>query len=265
MMSKKTIAIKIGGAAAAQENVLTLLFKEIAQLTAGNHVILVHGGGAEVSKITRMFDIEPVFKDGVRMTSAEEMEIVDMVLAGKMNKYLTRKAASAGLRSVGISGSDGSIFTGESIDPGQSKTGRVAAVNTGLLDLLLQNEYFPIIASTSMDKYGDALNINADEAALHLASSLKAEQLIFLSDIPGILKDDKIIENLTEDDAEKEIQRQTITGGMIPKVRSSLAALKDGVKNIIIGEFCVENDLSRLLKGQKGTRIYLRNSTDQED
>lgn len=261
-MHNKIIVIKIGGAAASRRDILIQLFKEIKELASHLNILLVHGGGAEVSKVTRVFGIEPVFKDGIRMTGEDEMEIVDMVLAGKMNKYLVRQAASQGLRAIGLSGSDGKIFTGKSIAPGESKTGKITDTDPGLLELLLDNGYFPIIASTSMtngNEAAEALNINADEAALHIAAALKAEQLIFLSDIPGILKDGSIIPALNGEESEREIADGTITGGMIPKVRSSISAIEEGVANIIIGEFLKTGDMSRLIEGLSGTKIYKEN------
>jgi acetylglutamate kinase len=255
-MAKTTVALKIGGKAASTETALKALIRDMASLKENCRFLLVHGGGAEVSRVTKIFGLEPVFRDGIRLTSPEEMEIVDMVLAGKMNKYLVRIFESLGVPAIGLSGSDGSFFTGESIDPAAgSRTGRIGRVNPRAALLLLDAGYIPVIASTSMDAAGGALNINADEAALEIARSLRADSLIYLSDIPGILKGGKVIPRLDAAEAEKEIAGGIICGGMIPKVRSSLEALRSGVGAVVIGEFVNSGDLVRLLERKQGSTL----------
>jgi len=256
MGKKSRVLIKIGGKAAAAESSLRDLIREMAALRDRHEFILVHGGGAEVSRVTRIFGLEPVFRDGVRMTSPPEMEIVDMVLSGKVNKDLVRMFSASGIRAVGISGSDGGFFTGRSIDPaGVSRTGRVERVDPEPVLLLLKAGYLPVAASTSMDPQGGALNINADEAALEIAKALAADALVFLSDIPGILKDSATLRSLDRAAAEREIRDGVITGGMIPKVTSSLEALHSGVRAVVIGEFTTYGDLALLLSREKGTTI----------
>jgi acetylglutamate kinase len=256
-MSEKPICIvKIGGKAAGVETALRDLVRDMAQLQNSWSFLLVHGGGAEVSRVTKIFGLEPVFKDGIRQTSAAEMDIVDMVLAGKMNKYLVRIFETLGVQAVGLSGSDGGFFTGVSIDEAaESRTGRVTAVNPAAALLLAGAGYVPVIASTSMDARGGALNINADEAALEIARAVQAKALVYLSDIPGILKDGKVIGRLDASGAEREIAAGVITGGMIPKVKSSLEALKSGVGAVVIGEFTHSGDLARLLECTSGSTI----------
>ena len=185
-MKKDTVLIKIGGRAAAAESSLADLVREMADLKNRYDFILVHGGGAEVSRITKIFGLEPVFRDGVRMTSGPEMEIVDMVLAGKVNKSLVRMFSARGMKAVGISGSDGGLFTGASIDPaGGSRTGRVERVNPEAALLLLRSGYLPVVASTSMDAEGGALNINADEAALEIAKGVREDAPRLAEAAPG--------------------------------------------------------------------------------
>lgn len=258
MEPKKTITlIKIGGRAASENQVILALFREMDGLKSDNSFILVHGGGAEVSRISSHFGFSPRFKDGIRMTSPEEMEIVDMVLAGKMNKHLVRLLNTVSL-GAGLSGSDGCLFTGESIDkenPDSNRTGSITEVKTGILEALMDRNYIPVVATTSMDSGGNALNINADEAALHLAAALRADNLVFLSDIGGILHEGKVLSSLTENTAEAAIKEGVITNGMIPKVRSSIQAINRGVGHVIIGQFSEEGDLSRLLSGEMGTYL----------
>ncbi|MEW5814939.1 MAG: acetylglutamate kinase [Spirochaetota bacterium] len=258
-MEKETVTIKIGGKAASEEAAFDALAAEMAGFKGKYSFILVHGGGDEVTKIAKLFGIEPVFKDGIRITSAKEMEIVDMVLAGRLNKYLVRRFNRTG-RAVGLSGSDGAIFTGTCLEDGLStgsRTGRITTVDTHLLHLLVSADYVPIIASTSMDEHGDALNINADEAAFAIASEIPAGCLVFISDIPGILKEGKIIAAINEKNIQAAIQSGIISGGMIPKVRSSVNALKKGVTSVIIGQYQKSGDLAKLLAGRGGSRITL--------
>jgi acetylglutamate kinase len=256
--SAETVTIKIGGRAATEKEDLSNLLREMAELNDTFRFILIHGGGAEVSKVTEVFGLQPKFKEGVRMTSPEEMDIVDMVLAGKMNKYLVRMC-NRFMNAVGISGSDGRLFTGKCISCDDENevtcTGEVETVDPKLLCLLIENGYTPVISSTSMDQDGKPLNINADEAALAIASALPSTHLLFLSDVPGILKHEEIIRELTEESVEREITAGTISGGMIPKVRSSVEALKSGVGEIIIGRYGRQGDLNRLLAGKTGSRI----------
>jgi acetylglutamate kinase len=256
MSIEKYIVIKIGGKAAEKLELVSELADDIKNLNIkqGYKCLLVHGGGKEVSAVTKKFGIEPVFNNGIRMTSKEEMQYVDMVLAGKVNKRLVRIFQAAGLNAVGLSGCDGKVFTGISMSP-DNRTGDITAVDTKLLMLLLGSDYFPVISSVSMDIKGSSLNINADTAALSIAESIKAFALVFLSDIPGILKNGEVIPGLTPAEAEEEIKAGAISGGMIPKVQASVKALSNGINEIVIGEFNRSGSLRELMKGKKGTTI----------
>ena len=251
----KKVLIKIGGRAASDEAALSALAAEMAGLKEQYSFFFVHGGGAEVTKVSAVFGLEAVFENGVRKTSPEEMDVVDMVLGGKMNKYIVRLFASCGLNAVGISGADGGIFTGEAVAEG-SRTGKVTETAPELLNTLSGAGFLPVISSVSMDDKGGALNINADEAALAVAESIPVDSLIFISDIPGILKDENVINELTPAEIKQEIDAGVISGGMIPKVESSVEALRKGVKSVIIGGYNKDGDLAELLDGKLGTRIY---------
>lgn len=250
----KKVLIKIGGRVASDTQALEALASEMAGLKEQYSFIFVHGGGAEVTKISSVFGLEAVFENGIRKTSPEEMDVVDMVLGGKMNKYIVRLFASKGLQAVGISGADGSVFTGTAVAQG-SRTGRVTNTNPKLIELMTNNGFLPVISSVSMDSEGTALNINADEAALAVAASIPADDLIFISDIPGVLKEKEIIHKLSPADILQEIDAGVITGGMIPKVESSVEALRQGVKTVIIGGYNTIGDLAGLLEGSLGTSI----------
>ena len=251
---QRGIVVKIGGEAASDYRLLEGLACEIDGLRTGHPCLLVHGGGKEVTELMRQVGMEPTFSDGIRMTSPEEMLYVDKVLSGKVNKRLVRMFQFLGLNAVGLSGVDGRTFIGRSLSE-ESRTGKVTAVNPRLLNLLIDEGFFPILCSTSMDKYGESLNINADEVAFELAGSLPCRSLVFLSDIPGVLKNGGVLSVLGADEALKEIETGTISGGMIPKVKASVDALSRGVSQIAIGTYKKQGDLRRLLEGTSGTRI----------
>lgn len=255
-----TIVIKIGGKAAEQTAELAALCDEMRVLSGEHQVVLVHGGGAEVTAVSRRLGIEAVFHDGVRVTSPEEMDIVDMVLAGKVNKQLVRLLRTRGVNAVGLSGSDGGIFTGRAVSAVQgsvqTRTGEITAADGKLLLILLSNGYLPVISSTSMDAEGRGLNVNADAAALALAACMGASALVFLSDIPGILSEGSIVQALSADEARALIAKGVIKGGMIPKVTASLEAMNGGVQKVIIGQYEGAGSLGRLLEGKQGTRLW---------
>ena len=253
---KDIVVVKTGGKAASDAASMAALFREMQQLSEKYAFILVHGGGAELSRISKIFNIEPVFKDGVRLTTPPEMEIADMVLAGKMNKELVRLGDKCGCRAVGLCGCDGNIFTGKAVSD-VSHTGKVTDVDAGLLEMLLESGYLPVVSSVSMEKSGKALNINADEAALAVSQAMKAAKLFFISDIPGVLKDGNVISLLTKAQSEAEIASGVISGGMIPKVNSSVKALENGVGEISIGEYKVLGDLEKTIERKIGTSIVL--------
>jgi len=253
-----TILIKIGGKAAEQEDALAALCDEMRALSREHRLLLVHGGGAEVTAISRKLGLEPVFRDGVRQTSAEEMDVVDMVLAGKVNKRLVRLLRVRGLDAVGLSGSDGGIFTGQPQGgpDAQTRTGEVTGVDARLLQVLLGGGFLPVLCSTSMDTDGRGLNINADTVALRIAAHVAAQTLVFLSDIPGILAEGSVLQALSAEEAQGLIARGIVNGGMIPKVTASLEAMEKGVRKVIIGQYDGAGALSRLLEGKQGTRLW---------
>ncbi|MBN2510733.1 MAG: acetylglutamate kinase [Spirochaetales bacterium] len=246
--------IKIGGRVASEETVLKEFLAEAAALPGNDGIVVVHGGGAEVSRISGQLGHTPRFIDGVRMTTPEEMPIVDMVLAGKMNKYIVRLAYPAGLSCVGISGCDGGLFTGNSIGEGNC-TGNIRNVRAELLRLLLDRGFTPVVSSVSMDEAGNPLNINADEAALGIATALKASTLVYISDIPGVLLGGEVIPFLDKPLIEQHIKAGDISGGMVPKVRTAAQAVADGVKAVVIGGYEGSGNLESLLTGNRGTTI----------
>ncbi|MFP4374106.1 MAG: acetylglutamate kinase [Spirochaetaceae bacterium] len=276
-MNSPAIVVKIGGRALSNPGVLEHLIADIAALLRSHRVVLVHGGGAEVTAYAARLGITSEFADGVRMTGEDEMEVVDMVLAGLVNKRIARRFQAAGLRAVGICASDGGILTGTPVvrpDGTPSRTGRVVARDPAFLEHVLNGGYLAVVASTFTDGDGGGLNLNADDAALEIATILAADALLFLSDVPGILRrrgtedaggtpgtgtEDapELIRRLTPTEVETEIGTGTISGGMIPKVRSSVAALHAGVGTVIIGSYTEDESLTDILAGNSGTRIEL--------
>ncbi|MGL1894648.1 MAG: acetylglutamate kinase [Spirochaetaceae bacterium] len=259
---KPIILIKTGGKVAVTGAELTSLIKEIKTLQTDYNFILVHGGGAEVTEASKVYGLEAKFIDGVRMTTKPEMQIVDGVLAGRINKRIVRTFETLEVPAVGLSGNDGQIFTGEPIDSlGENRTGKVTFTDPNLLNLLIHGGFTPIICSVSMDKDGNPLNINADEAALAVSVTLKANKVIFLSDIPGILKENEVLKHMTLESIKEEIESGVISGGMIPKVKSSISAIENGVKSVVISNYVSSGDLKQLIENKKGSVIFLNQKT----
>jgi acetylglutamate kinase len=255
----RLVVVKLGGATSADRDGLAAFVAEAASLVgAGVRLVLVHGGGAEVSALSRRLGLSPRFVDGVRQTTAAEMDVVDMVLCGLINKRLVRACDAAGLAAVGVCGSDGGLFVGrQQRDAGAGHTGEVERVQPQLVAALLENGYVPVIASPSHVPPQVPININADAAALELAPALAADCLLFLSDVAGVLRDGQPLAELSAESAREEIDRGTITGGMLPKIEAALGALRRGVARVVIGEYTGSGTLAAMLAGNRGTTMRL--------
>jgi len=245
--------IKIGGRPLSDPSSLELLVDELHTQQQGESLVVVHGGGNEVTTLSARLGVETRFKDGIRLTSPAEMELVAMVLAGKMNTLLVRRLVARGILAVGLSGCDAGLIRGRALEK-ESRTGEAVAVEPELVELLAHSGYLPVCSSVAADGEGEPLNINADEAALALAVALKADRLIFLADVPGILKAEKVIPRLNAAEAEQEILKGTISGGMIPKVRASFAGLEKGLGEVVIGGVSRSGELAALINGA-GTHL----------
>jgi acetylglutamate kinase len=251
------IFVKIGGVVATDGTLLTALLAEFARLK-GRGFVLVHGGGKEVTALGERLGLKAEFRDGIRVTTPAEMDVVDMVLGGKINIDLVRRARAAGLDAVGLGGQDGGLFTGvpRLIDgKTDSRTGQVTHTSPRLLEVLTTAGYFAVVNSTSTDAQGRGLNINADEAAQELAVASRAEALVFISDIAGVLKEGRVIPRLDAPSLEAEIAAGVIGGGMVPKVRSAWQAVAAGVGRVVIGGYQAPGDLEKLLSGLAGTTL----------
>lgn len=239
--SGKIILIKYGGSAMEDENLKKSVIKDIALLKSiGFKPIIIHGGGKEISKWVERTGGEARFEQGLRVTDSATLEIAQMVL-NNINKALVGYMAGCGVRAVGISGKDGNTFLAEKklangVDIGF--VGQVKQVDTTLVLRLLDNDFVPVICPISMDKDGQNYNINADDAAYALAIALKAEKLVFLSDIEGIYRNftDKssLITMLSTNEAKTLLESGDISGGMLPKLQNCIKAVENGVSRVHI-------------------------------
>ncbi|MFJ7752327.1 acetylglutamate kinase [Peribacillus muralis] len=211
-------------------------FHSIKQLqNRGYHIVFVHGGGPDINSMMEKFEIEPIFEGGLRKTTSEVLGIVELMLAGRSNRSLVHKLEAHGIKAVGLNGSDGGILTGEYIDEQKlGAVGEIQQVNTELLGLLLEKGYCPVLTPISITGAGTKLNVNADMAAGSVAKALCADMCLFVTDVKGVLKDEQIIERLTEAETLGLISDGSIHGGMIPKVNTALSVLNKGVGEVMI-------------------------------
>ena len=237
--SGKTVVIKYGGNAMINEDLKQQVMEDIALLwLIGVKVVLVHGGGPEISQTMKRLGKEAVFIDGLRVTDKETVDIVQMVLAGKINKTLVNLIQMKGGHAVGLSGIDGGIIEAKVKDKRLGYVGEITKIRTQPITDLLEKNYIPVVSTVASDRMGNTYNINGDTAAAYLAGALGAERLIMMTDIAGILmdKDDPstLIPSITVSDAKKLYDQGIVSGGMIPKVDCCIEALEHGVNNVVI-------------------------------
>ena len=235
----KIIVIKYGGNAMISEDLKMQVMEDIVLLSLiGVKPVLVHGGGPEISEMLKRVGKESVFVDGLRVTDKETAEIVQMVLAGKINKHLVNILGEFGGSAIGISGIDAHLIEAEVKDERLGFVGEVTKVNVQPILDLLEKDYIPVVSTVGCDNEGNAYNINADTAASFIAGALKAERLITMTDIPGILRDvndpDSIIKRVNTQEARQLFAEGVISGGMIPKVQCCIDAVEMGVKRVTI-------------------------------
>jgi len=237
--SGKIVVIKYGGNAMVNEQLKQQVMEDIALLwLIGVKVVLVHGGGPEISDTMKRLGKEAVFVDGLRVTDRETVDIVQMVLAGKVNKSLVNLIQTKGGHAVGLSGIDGGIIEAKVKDERLGYVGQITKIRTQPITDLLEKNYIPVISTVASDRQGNVYNINGDTAAAFIAGALGAERMIMMTDIAGILmnKDDPttLIPRITVEEAKKLYDSGVISGGMIPKVDCCIEALEHGVDNVII-------------------------------
>ena len=237
--SGKTVVIKYGGNAMINEELKQQVMEDIALLwLIGVKVVLVHGGGPEISETMKKLGKQAVFIDGLRVTDKETVDIVQMVLAGKINKTLVNLIQMKGGHAVGLSGIDGGILEAKVKDERLGFVGEVTKVRPQPIMDLLEKNYIPVVSTVASDRQGNTYNINGDTAAAYLAGALGAERLIMMTDIAGILRDKDdpttLIPHITVSEAKKLYDEGIISGGMIPKVDCCIEALEHGVNNVVI-------------------------------
>lgn len=234
--ANRTIVVKYGGAAMKDNQLKAGVIRDIVFLrSVGVCPIVVHGGGPEINIWLNKLGIEAKFKDGLRVTDAETMDVVEMVLAGRVNKDLVTLINKAGGSAVGLCGKDGNLVEARPVSTsGIGFVGEVSSVDIGLIESLVKSGYVPIISSVAADENGQAYNINADTVAGEIAAALQAEKLILLTDTPGILEDyhdrSTLIAQLDIQKARQLIETGIVSGGMIPKVSCCVRSLAQGVK-----------------------------------
>ncbi|MBM7631553.1 acetylglutamate kinase [Geomicrobium sediminis] len=237
-MSSDYVVIKCGGSVVNKLSApFFLAIKELQD--RGKKLVIVHGGGSDVNDMLETMDVTSTFVDGLRKTTPEVMAVADLVFNGKVNPAICRGVQKAGMKSVGLSGYDGPLIQAKLLD--EKKFGLVGVaehVDPTLIELLAEAGYVPVISPIVAGPDGMRLNMNADTAASHYASALKAEEIVFVTDVPGIMKDDQLIDHLTDDEVNTLMEDGTIYGGMIPKVKAALHSLSGRIQTVrIVGAY----------------------------
>ena len=261
--SGKVVVIKYGGNAMINDQLKQQVMEDIALLwLVGVKVVLVHGGGPEISETMKKLGKEAVFVDGLRVTDKETVDIVQMVLAGKVNKSLVTLLQSKGGHAVGLSGIDGGILEATIKDERLGYVGKITKVRTQPITDLLEKNYIPVISTVASDRHGNTYNINGDTAAAYIAGALGAERLIMMTDIAGILRDkddpSTLIAEVTVSEAKALYDEGVVSGGMIPKVDCCIEALTHGVENVIIMDGRVPHSILMELLTDEGAGTMVK-------
>ncbi|NJM47126.1 MAG: acetylglutamate kinase [Alkalinema sp. RU_4_3] len=232
----RTVVIKYGGAAMKDGSLKDEVMRDIVFMSCvGIRPVVVHGGGPEINTWLGKLNIEPLFKNGLRVTDAATMDVVEMVLVGRLNKEIVSLINTAGALAVGLCGKDGGLITAKPSEAeGVGFVGEVGLVNPKLIEVLVSQNYIPVISSVAADETGQPYNINADTVAGELAAALGAEKLVLMTDTPGLMKDfhdpESLIHKLDIREARRLIDAGIVSGGMIPKLTCCVRALAMGVK-----------------------------------
>ena len=261
----KTIVVKYGGNAMVSDELRRAVMCDIILLSlVGIRVVVVHGGGPEISEMLKKLGHESRFVDGLRYTDEETMDIVQQVLCGRVNKNLVATLNRMGGRAVGLCGMDGQMLRCTELDPQLGHVGEIVHVDPTLISSLLDSGYIPVIATVGMDDLGQAYNVNADTAAAQIAIALKAEKLVSMTDIAGLLRDKEDESTLIPEVEVSEIEGYKsagiIAGGMIPKIGGMADAIYQGVHEAVIIDGRVPHSILLELFSDRGsgTRFYRR-------
>jgi len=259
----KIVVVKYGGNAMVNEQLKQQVMEDVVLLwLIGVKVVLVHGGGPEISTLMDRLGKKPQFVDGLRVTDRETVDIVQMVLAGKVNKTLVNLLEMKGGRAVGLSGMDGRMIEAKIKNPALGFVGEITGVNIAPVTDLLEKGYIPVISTLGCDAEGNTYNINGDTAAAHIAGALGAQRLIMMTDIAGILRDREdpstLIREVTLSEAAALRQEGVVSGGMIPKVECCIEAIHRGVHKVIIMDGRVPHSILMELLTDEGAGTMVR-------
>lgn len=260
---KKIIVVKYGGNAMINEELKEAVMRDLVLLTTiGIKVVLVHGGGPEINKTLKAMNIESKFEGGLRVTDKETVNVVQMVLAGKVNKDLVCQIGNLGGHAIGLSGMDGNMIKCEPLDESHGYVGNITEVNMDVVNEVLANNFIPVISTVGYDESGNCYNINADTVAAAVAGALNAEALISMTDVVGLLKDkdddSTLIHRVYISDVPALIAEGIISGGMIPKIDSMTNAIREGVKKAFIIDGRVPHSILMELLTDEGMGTMFR-------
>ena len=266
----KTVVIKYGGNAMINEELKLQVMSDIVLLhLVGVKVVLVHGGGPEITDMLKKIGKETVFVDGLRVTDKESAEIVQMVLAGKINKNLVNLLEQNGGKAIGLSGIDGHMISSEMKNPKLGYVGKITEVDVTPINDMLDRGYIPVVSTVGCDGVGNVYNINADTAAAYIAGAMNASRLLMMTDIEGILRDKNdptsLIPYVDLKETEELFKNGVISGGMIPKVECCVEAINHGVKKVIILDGRVSHSLLVELFTDEGAgTMVVKDKSDDE-
>lgn len=254
--------IKYGGAAMVREDLKDAFAEDLVLLkAAGLLPVVVHGGGPEISATLERLGETPRFVDGIRVTDADHIKVVEMVLSGRVNTDVVTRIHTFGGQAIGLSGKDGGLLTARKLAVGGKDVGlvgEVTAVRTEIIQMLLERDYIPVVSPIGVDAKGTTYNINADTVAAEVAVALGAEKIIFLTDVPGVLDGEQLISETSPVEINRLIERGVVRGGMLPKVNALLAAVARGVRSAHIIDGRVPHNLLAELFTEKGVGTWIR-------
>ncbi len=262
--ANRTVVVKYGGNAMINEDLKQAVIQDVVLLNLlGIHVVLVHGGGPEISEMLKKTGKESKFKNGLRVTDDETMDIVQMVLCGKINKNLVALLNKAKGKGIGLSGMDGSLFQAIQIDKELGNVGSIQKVNPEIVENMLEKGYIPVVSSVAQGLDAETnYNINADLAASKLAIALNAKKLILLTDVKGLMKDPEdassLIRELKVSQVPLLMKEGVIKGGMIPKVQCSVEAVRQGVESVNIQDGRIPHSLLIELLSNEGVGTLIK-------
>jgi acetylglutamate kinase len=261
----KVVVVKCGGAVMDDPALASLLAQDVALMrSVGMRPVVVHGGGPQIGDLMRRLGKEPEFLDGLRVTDAETLDIARMVLVGKVNRDVVSAINVHGILAVGLSGEDAGMIGATPRSPELGFVGDIASINPQIVERLLAEELIPVIATIGVDDQGQAYNVNADTAAAAIAASLGAEKLVYLTDVPGLLRDiddpSSLLPRVSATELEAFLDDGTLKGGMVPKMRSCLRALEFGVArahildgrvpHVLLLEVFTKEGIGTMIEGQ---------------